>query len=67
MTNANNKIAVKKNQYILCISISHNSSAALIKNGSIEVAVQEERFERIKNYYGYPLKSIKFILLKVLN
>lgn len=64
MTNANNKIAVKKNQYILCISISHNSSAALIKNGSIEVAVQEERFERIKNYYGYPLKSIDYCLAK---
>jgi len=53
-----------KDNYILCLSVSHNSSAALMKNGGIVVAVQEERFERVKNYYGYPKKSIDYCLKK---
>ncbi len=40
----------------------HDSSAALLVNGEIKSAVQEERFSRIKNDSSFPLNSIKFIL-----
>ena len=40
----------------------HDSSAALIKNGNILGAVQEERFTRIKHDLSFPLNSIKFLL-----
>ena len=43
----------------------HNSSqagAALIKDGKIIGAVTEERFNRIKNYHGWPQKSIDYLL-----
>ena len=55
---------INENDYILCISISHNASAALMHNGKVVIAVQEERFERTKNYYGYPSKSIDYCLAK---
>ncbi len=40
----------------------HDSSATLIENGEIKVAVQEERFTRIKNDAQFPTNSIKYIL-----
>ena len=40
----------------------HDSSAALIIDGEIINAVQEERFTRIKHDPSFPTKSIKFIL-----
>ncbi len=49
----------------LGINVSHNASAALMINGKIEVAVQEERFTSIKNFTGYPKKSIDFCLKHV--
>jgi len=42
----------------------HDSSAALIVNGEIMSAVQEERFSRIKNDNSFPINSINFILKK---
>lgn len=42
----------------------HDSSAALIVNGEIMSAVQEERFSRIKNDKSFPINSINFILKK---
>jgi carbamoyltransferase len=48
--------------YILGISaFYHDSAAALIKNGEILYAIQEERFTRIKHDSNYPFKSIEFI------
>ena len=35
----------------LGINISHNASAALMVNGEIIIAVQEERFTGIKKFY----------------
>jgi carbamoyltransferase len=50
-------------KYILGISaFYHDSSAALIKDGEIISAVQEERFTRIKYDSGFPKQSIKYIL-----
>lgn len=49
--------------YILGISaFYHDSAAALIKNGEIITAVQEERFSRKKHDPDFPSKSIQFIL-----
>ncbi len=48
--------------YILGISsFYHDSSAALIKDGEIIAAVQEERFTRIKHDSSFPTMSIKFL------
>ena len=46
----------------LGINVSHNASAALMLDGEIIVAVQEERFTKIKNFTGYPKKSIDFCI-----
>lgn len=49
--------------YILGISaFYHDSAAALIKNGEIIAAVQEERFTRIKNDESFPINSINYCL-----
>ena len=48
--------------YILGINQGHNSTACLLKEGEITHCVSEERFSRLKNHSGLPLKSIKWIL-----
>jgi carbamoyltransferase len=49
--------------YILGISaFYHDSAAALIKDGKIISAAQEERFTRKKHDSGFPSNSIKFVL-----
>ena len=40
----------------------HDSAAALLINGKIIAAAQEERFTRIKHDSNYPFNSIRFIL-----
>jgi len=42
----------------LGINVSHGASAALIVNGEIVLAFQEERFNGVKNFVGYPKISI---------
>lgn len=42
----------------------HDSSAALLINGEIASAVQEERFTRKKNDNSFPVNSINYILKK---
>lgn len=52
-----------KNVYILGISAHyHNSAAALIKNGEIVAASEEERFTRIKGDPSFPINAITFCL-----
>ena len=49
--------------YILGISaFYHDSAAALIHNGNIVSAAQEERFTRIKHDPSFPINAIKFCL-----
>lgn len=48
--------------FILGLNLGHNSTAALLKDGKIITCVSEERFTRIKNCYGTPINSIKFLL-----
>lgn len=51
--------------HILGISaLYHDSAVALIKDGIIKEAVQEERFTRRKHDSSFPEKSIKYILKK---
>jgi carbamoyltransferase len=50
---------VKKNVVVLGMHDGHNSSAALIKNGSVVAAIQEERLVNQKNYSGIPYHSIQ--------
>lgn len=53
------------NIYILGISAYyHNSAAALIKNGNIVAAAEEERFTRIKGDPSFPINAISFCLEK---
>ena len=49
--------------YIIGLSsFYHDSAAALIKDGEIIVAVQEERFTRIKHDSNFPINAIKYCL-----
>ena len=43
----------------LGINVSHGASASLMVNGEIILAFQEERFNKIKNFCGYPKISIE--------
>lgn len=50
-------------QYILGVSCYyHDSAAALIKDGEILGAVQEERFTRKKHDASFPVHSIRYLL-----
>ena len=40
----------------------HDSAAAVIIDGKIEAAVQEERFTRVKHTPDFPINSIKYCL-----
>ena len=49
--------------YILGISaFYHDSAAALIKDGEIIAAAQEERFTRKKHDNSYPFNAVEFLL-----
>ena len=54
-----------ENNYVLGISaLYHNSAAALICNGRILAAAEEERFTRIKADASFPVNAIEFCLDK---
>lgn len=53
---------MQKSVYILGIYTGHNATASLLKNGEIIACVSEERFNGIKNYIGFPQKSIEWCL-----
>tara|TARA_Y100000590_G_scaffold428325_1_gene539501 strand:+ start:1382 stop:3229 length:1848 start_codon:yes stop_codon:yes gene_type:complete len=46
---------------ILGINDTHDASACLIKDGKLIIAVQEERFRRVKQIGSFPKESIKNI------
>ncbi|MCP5103866.1 MAG: hypothetical protein GY950_10830 [bacterium] len=48
--------------YVLGLNLSHNSSVALIKDGKIVAAAEEERFNRMKRTTTFPKKSFKWVL-----
>lgn len=49
--------------YILGVSCYyHDAAAALLKDGALVAAAEEERFSRIKHDYGFPKNAIQFCL-----
>ncbi len=49
--------------YILGINAYHgDSAAALVKDGELIAAVEEERFNRIKHWAGFPAESVRSCL-----
>jgi carbamoyltransferase len=48
----------KRNILVLGINDGHDAGAALVKNGHVIAAVQEERLNNIKHFAGIPEKSI---------
>ncbi|MDB9916155.1 hypothetical protein OAD22_00045 [Pseudomonadales bacterium] len=51
-------------EIILAIHAGHNASAAIMRDGVVSTASQEERFCRKKNYVGYPKQAIDFCMSK---
>jgi len=49
---------VRRDIIVLGINDGHDAGAALIKNGEVLAAVQEERLNNIKHFAGIPEKSI---------
>ena len=50
-------------RYILGINAYHgDAAAAIIRDGQIVTAVEEERFNRVKHCAGFPSQSIRFCL-----
>jgi|TARA_B110000467_G_scaffold1359_1_gene1133 carbamoyltransferase len=47
---------------VLGIHFYHDAGAAIIQNGKILSAVSEEKLTNIKNWSGYPIKSIEHVL-----
>jgi carbamoyltransferase len=55
--------AVRPVSYILGINAYHgDSSACLIRDGSLVAAAEEERFRRTKHWAGFPSQSIRWCL-----
>jgi carbamoyltransferase len=48
----------KRNILVLGINDGHDAGAALVKNGQVIAAVQEERLNNIKHFAGIPEQSI---------
>lgn len=50
--------------YVLGIGTGfvHDGSAALLKDGAVITAVEEERFDRVKHAIGYPNRAIDYCL-----
>jgi carbamoyltransferase len=56
-------MSTKKNQFILGISCYyHDSSVALLKDGIVAAAAQEERFTRKKHDTSFPINAINYCL-----
>src|SRR3989338_10624283 len=51
---------------ILGISNGHDAGAAIICDGQIIFAANEERFNRVKMYCGFPIKTLDYIFNNVL-
>ena len=47
---------------ILGVHDGHNAAAALVIDGRVVAAVQEERFNRVKNWSGFPRQATRFVL-----
>jgi len=58
-----NNTAATSDIYILGINAHHaDASAAILKNGELIAAIEEERLRRLKHWAGFPSKAIGFCL-----
>ena len=48
---------------LLAIYYGHNASLAISSNGKVIYTVSEERYNQLKNYFGFPEISLKKSLL----
>ncbi|RMG02408.1 MAG: hypothetical protein D6735_10285, partial [Acidobacteria bacterium] len=48
--------------YILGLTTLGDAAAALIKDGELIAAAEEERFSRVKHHSGFPYNAIQFCL-----
>jgi len=53
---------MKKNKYILGVHSGHDSSACLLVNNKVEIAIAKERLTRKKHDSGDPIECIEYIL-----
>ncbi|MBL8877767.1 MAG: hypothetical protein JNG88_01505 [Phycisphaerales bacterium] len=49
-------------QYVVGVHDGHNAAAAIVRDGELLYAVQEERLCGKKNYYGFPTRAIQACL-----
>jgi carbamoyltransferase len=48
---------------ILGINAFHgDSSAALVVDGRLVAAIEEERFNRVKHWAGFPAESVRYVI-----
>ncbi|MDA4127889.1 MAG: hypothetical protein OK422_00255 [Thaumarchaeota archaeon] len=47
---------------VLGVNVGHDSSAALVEDGRVIGAVEEERFVDVKHYKGPPINSLNYVL-----
>ncbi len=60
-TGLNSKL--QNDSYILGINAYHaDASAALLHNGKLVAAIEEERFRRVKHWAGFPTEAVEFCL-----
>lgn len=58
-----NKTITDNSEYVLGIACYyHDSSAAILHNGNVVAAAQEERFTRVKHDFSFPTNAIKYCL-----
>ena len=48
--------------YVLGMNLLHDTSVALLKNGKLIAAVEEERFIRPKHTTNFPIQLLKWVL-----
>jgi carbamoyltransferase len=51
-----------KARYIIGVHDGHNAAAAILVNGALAFAIQEERLTGTKNFYGFPARSVQACL-----
>lgn len=51
-------------EYILGLHFGHDATAALMKDGRVIEAMQEERLARVKKYVGFPHLAVAYIKKK---
>lgn len=50
--------------HIIGIHIGHDASVTLLENGKPTLCVSEERFNRKKAFFGFPVNALKYLLAK---